>query len=131
MLALYSFELIKSRIMTRKQIAKKAEEIAWQTSKHYDPNASKQEWCHMAAIDMAYWMLSHQWVSVEEELPPLEKDVIVNFKWRNIENKRFGHRTDRSEVVTDKNGFATFNDDEIITHWMPIPPLAEEGGEND
>ena len=37
-------------------IKKKAHQIAWETSKHYDPNACKQEWCEMAAIDMASWL---------------------------------------------------------------------------
>lgn len=34
----------------------KAHQIAWETSKHYDPNACKQEWCEMAALDMASWI---------------------------------------------------------------------------
>ena len=37
-------------------IKKKAHQIAWEISKHYDPNACKQEWCEMAAIDMASWL---------------------------------------------------------------------------
>jgi len=37
-------------------IKEKAHQIAWELSKHYDPNACKQEWCEMAAIDMASWL---------------------------------------------------------------------------
>lgn len=37
-------------------IKKKAHQIAWEISKHYDPNACKKEWCEMAAIDMASWL---------------------------------------------------------------------------
>ena len=37
-------------------IKEKAHQIAWETSKHYDPNTCKQEWCEMAALDMADWM---------------------------------------------------------------------------
>ena len=37
-------------------IKKKAHQIAWETSKHYDPNACKQEWCEMAALAMASWL---------------------------------------------------------------------------
>jgi len=123
--------------MTKEQIEKKAKEIAEKMiglanySEYNTPDEQRNVIASAAkesALQMAQWVLSHQWVRVEDELPPLEKDVIVNFKWRNIENKRFGHRTDRPEVITDKNGFATFNDDEIITHWMPIPPM-EKGGE--
>ena len=36
--------------MTNKE---KAYQIAWQYSKHYDPNACKEEWVEMGAIDMA------------------------------------------------------------------------------
>ena len=38
--------------MSDKEMAHK---IAWEYTKHYDPTCSKQEWCEMAAIDMANW----------------------------------------------------------------------------
>lgn len=37
-------------------IKEKAHQIAWEASKHYDPNACRQEWCEMAALDMASWL---------------------------------------------------------------------------
>ena len=45
--------------MTKEQIEQKAHEIGWQISKHYDPNVCKQEWCEMAAKDMANWLLQN------------------------------------------------------------------------
>ena len=37
-------------------IKEKAHQIAWETSKHYDPLLSKESWCEMAALDMASWL---------------------------------------------------------------------------
>jgi len=37
-------------------IKEKACQIAWETSKHYDPLLSKESWCEMAALDMANWL---------------------------------------------------------------------------
>lgn len=37
-------------------IKEKAHQIAWETSKHYDPLLSKEGWCEMAALDMASWL---------------------------------------------------------------------------
>ncbi len=57
-------------------IKEKAHQIAWETSKHYDPDACKQEWCEMAAIDMAA-LLEKQgeqkpaWSEEDEEIPNL------------------------------------------------------------
>ena len=46
----------KQKYFDTDTIKKKAHQIAWEISKHYDPNACKQEWCEMAAIDMASWL---------------------------------------------------------------------------
>ncbi len=40
-----------------KSIKEKAHEIGWQSSKHYDPTACKQEWCEMAARESANYVL--------------------------------------------------------------------------
>lgn len=37
-------------------IKEKAHQIAWEMSKHYDPLLSKENWCEMAALDMASWL---------------------------------------------------------------------------
>lgn len=113
--------------MTKEQIEKKAKEIAWQESKHYDPIACKQEWCQMAAIDMACWLLSHQWVSVEDELPPQNERYSKYVIMRNrIGGHYIGCYDFVAELWLDGNLEMIYMD---ITHWMPIPPLVEEGGE--
>lgn len=62
-------------------IKKKAHQIAWEISKHYDPNACKQEWCEMAAIDMASWLEKqgeHKSINyADEEIVEAVKDISV------------------------------------------------------
>lgn len=38
------------------KIKEKAHQIAWKSSKNYDPILSKESWCEMAALEMAYWL---------------------------------------------------------------------------
>ena len=110
--------------MTQKQIEQKAKEIAGKYILPINQDAAVE-----CLIEMAEWVLSHQWMSVEDELPPFEEDVIVHYIWRTISSERFGHRSDNPKILTDENGFCNVMDDEIITNWMPIPPLTEKGGE--
>lgn len=79
----------------------------------------------------ATFALQNQWISVEDELPPYDKDVFVRYemlypklppdvgycvRWRTMDET----------VRKDKNQFSILGDMEI-THWMPIPSL--KGGE--
>lgn len=115
--------------MKKEQIEKKAHEIGWQISKHYDPNVCKQEWCEMAARDMANWLLDNMWISVEDELPPFDEVVIAHYNnGRSMYGEifehaeMFTHRTEDTYAVKDKNNFCIYCD-ERITHWIPIPKL--------
>lgn len=108
--------------MTKEQIREKAHEIGWQTSKHYDPNVCKQEWCEMAAMDMADWLLDNMWISVEEQLPPFNESVIVHYDNDDMGGEMFSIRTEDINVVKDNHDFCIYCD-EIITHWMSIPKL--------
>lgn len=108
--------------MTKKQIEKKAKEIASQWLEPSDYNIAKD-----AATEMGEWLLSHQWVSVEDELPPaLQEDNTTSIRVivRNEEDAVFvdAYNFQRKEWKMGK--VSIFN----VTHWMPIPPLAEEGG---
>lgn len=85
------------------------------------------------ALEMAKWLLSHQWISVEDELPPYEKDVFVRFvsRFPNESDKyEVGYctrwRTKDETILTDDKSFSFIGNMEI-THWMEIPTL--EGGE--
>lgn len=59
--------------MTKKQIEKKAKElgIKYQTPCHGVGDCEFE--ARQAATEMAEWLLAHQWVSVEDELPLAEK----------------------------------------------------------
>ena len=65
-----------------------------------------------------------QWISVEERLPEPEKDVIILAKNKYID---IDHLTDDGEdgYYWWKSDDVIWCDDDKITHWMPIPELAE------
>lgn len=64
-------------------------------------------------------LLSHQWISVEEELPPYEEDVFV----MNADGDAFGCWRTKSDVeYKDENDFVNYHPTKI-THWMEIPTL--------
>jgi hypothetical protein len=60
-----------------------AHQIAWETSKHYDPNACKQEWCEMAALDMAsriekQGLIAKGWRKNDKDSkPPVKNSVLM------------------------------------------------------
>lgn len=58
------------------------------------------------------------WISVKDRLPNLEDSVLVRNE-NEPEDMWFAHRTDRNDVVVDKNGFAVGYNSEI-THWQKI-----------
>lgn len=67
------------------------------------------------------------WIKVVDRLPEYEETVMVACHYKDDPEivYIFCHRTDRNEVITDKNGFATIPDFNI-THWMPIVPPTED-----
>ena len=68
-----------------------------------------------------------KWIKVEDALPKYEETVMVACHYKDDPeiDYIFCHRTDRNEVLTDKNGFAIIADF-TITHWMPIVPPKED-----
>ena len=68
-------------------------------------------------IDGAEYALSHQWISVEEYLPEYDESVIVAF---GDDDYALLHRSNNSNVLTDKNGFCNYGYKEVLA-WMPIP----------
>lgn len=65
----------------------------------------------------ADYALSHQWISVEKSLPEYDKAVIVAF---GDDDYALLHRSNNSNVLTDKNGFCNYGYKEVLS-WMPIP----------
>lgn len=108
--------------MKIKEIEQKAKEIANQWQEPSDYNIARD-----AATEMADWLLSHQWVSVEDELPPQKERYSKYVIMRNrIGGHYIGCYDFVNEMWLDGHLEMIYMD---ITHWMPIPPLAEEGGE--
>ena len=116
--------------MTKKQIEQKAKEFCKEDV--YGCNECCEECVQeiekQKMIDLANWALSHQWVSVEDELPPLEKKVLVKHKYGFQTAARFPYYDIRpDETFWGLNSEMPIGAD--ITHWMHIPLLlAEEGG---
>jgi hypothetical protein len=80
-----------------------------------------------------YYILTNQWISVDEALPEYEEDVFVRFIehfQNNTDEFEVGYctrwRTSDKSVKTDSKEFSIIGNMEI-THWMPIPEL--KGGE--
>ena len=67
------------------------------------------------------------WIKVEDALPEYEETVMVACHYKDDPeiDYIFCHRTDRNEVLSDKNGFAIIPDFNI-THWMRIVPPKED-----
>lgn len=117
--------------MKIEQIEAKAKEIASEWQEPSDYNITMEDIAMKAAILMAGWILSHQWVSVKDELPPaMSKDdpisdrVMVHTSLDCIFVDRYNHYY--QEWLTAKG-----HKDDNVTHWMPIPPMAEKGGKNE
>ena len=65
-------------------IKEKAHQIAWETSKHYDPLLSKESWCEMAALDMASWLEKQgEQKSAWSEEDSVRLQRIIDFLWKN------------------------------------------------
>lgn len=114
--------------MTKKQIEKKAEElgIKYQTPCHGVGDCEFE--VRQAATEMAEWLLSNQWVRVEDELPKDKQNVFIRLADGRSTSGWYSHSIEEWFISIGEIG----GDDclyERVTHWMPIPPLAEEGGE--
>ena len=112
--------------MTKKQIEKKAKEMA---NKYpaigFDSRYHRE--IYAAAMEMADWALYHQWVRVEDELPQQKERYS---KYVIMRNRIGGHYIGCYDFVAELWLDGNLEDIHMdITHWMPIPPLAEEGGE--
>lgn len=116
-----------SRVMTREQIEKKAKEME---NKYPEVgyNSKYHREIYSAAMEMAEWLLFNQWVSVEDELPKDKQNVFITLASGRSTCGWYSHTIEEWFISVGEIG----GDDclyEHVTHWMPIPPLAEEGCE--
>ena len=111
-------EILKKRI---KEAAK--EYAANQTGLDYIGETA----CERGFIDGAEYAFSHQWISVEEAMPELNKEVLVMFPDRTttVSARYKTFNTDGRDVIAWKNGDYTYAD-LWIKYWMPIPVLKEK-----
>lgn len=92
-------------------------------------NSVSEEQCLRvyAFEDGAEWALSHQWISVDEELPPRNDDITyvafsehvlvrIDFEGNIIHRTAYYDYANKRWTMYDKH----------VTHWMHIPSL--EGG---
>lgn len=121
--------------MTRKQIEQKAKE-------EYpdEPIHTKDEFTRMMRqsflvlfrkcfVKGAEFALSHQWVSVEDEMPP---QMGRYSQYVIMLNRVGGHYIGCYDFVAKKWLDGHLEDVYMdVTHWMPIPPMAEEGGKDE
>lgn len=59
------------------------------------------------------------WISVEDELPPLNQDVFVAFPI----NQGYARAIDRMIQNIEDNGYVDWELITGITHWLPLPQL--------
>lgn len=114
--------------MTKEQIKEKAKELAINATRSIDDNGKEvyNALVEAALQDMAEWLLDNMWISVEDELPPFEKCVIVHYDNGGCRyGEMFSHRTEDDYVIKDKYDFCNYFY-EKITHWMQIPKLNEK-----
>lgn len=73
----------------------------------------------------AEWMLNHQWISVEEALPPYGESVLVIDEAHvalGDNDCYFNHRSNDPNVKTHDDGFCYYGRRKVL-YWMPIPKL--------
>ncbi len=102
-----------------KRIDKAAMDYAYNGPYYADDSRMRYE----SFMTGAKWVLSHQWVSVEDTLPPFNGDIIL----RRDET----YRVALCMWIDGRFVDMTKNDDFVATHWMPIPPLPEKRKERE
>lgn len=95
-------------------IKEKAHQIAWETSKDYDPLSSKESWCEMAALDMASWFEKqgeYSWKPTEEQLEALD------YAYNNCSDTERGNYYERvlADLIADLHKLYEKQDEEKPT----------------
>ena len=79
-----------------------------------------------AFIEGATWADTHpHWISVKDELPPLNQDVLVVFAANQVNEVGI----DRIIQNIEDNGYEDWELFTGITHWMPLPQAPKKGDE--
>lgn len=118
-----------------KEIKKKAKEIAREIEERLMETTTmtpgeiemRGDYAEDGALAMAEWLLSHQWVSVDDERPKEGEEVMMAYI--DFKGKRRYATGKKMAVGMQVYGLMPLSRQPSVTHWMPIPPIAEEGGE--
>lgn len=73
-------------------------------------------------------MKAEDWNKVTDGLPEYGEEVLVAYKTKQCEDVgfRMGHRVQWRFATTDKNDFALFIGEEMVTHWQEIVSPKED-----
>lgn len=104
----------KVKELIREVIRNNVDNLSFGDDKHNAPLRKANGLLHDALIEIE----KSDWVSVKDRLPDLDDSVLVRNE-NDPEDMWFAHRTDRNDVVVDKNSFAVGYNSEI-THWQKI-----------
>ena len=108
----------KGKELIQEVISNNVDSLEFGNDKHNAPLRKANSLLHDALIELG----KSDWVSVEEELPPYEEDVLVCNE-NEPSDIWFGHRTSDRRVVVDEHEFAKGYG--TITHWRKIDKLEE------
>lgn len=118
-----------NRVMTKKQIeAMMAKQKEASKSTPFLNTEMGQYAYQLGFEDGVDHALSHLWVRVEDELPKDKQNMFITLADGRSTSGWYSHTIEEWFISVGEIG----GDDclyEHVTHWMPIPPLAAEGGE--
>ena len=108
--------------MNKEQIEQAAMEIGKNNERCYlkydgETETTSYEECRDSSLEMAKWLLSHQWISVEDELPKNYERVLILYE-HGI--PRVGYCVYQYHQI---NWYLDYNDNPIVlvSHWALIP----------
>ena len=96
-----------------------AENCIGKRTRNHPANQLEEIIIRDACIEMAEWLLSHQWISVDEELPEEHSVILTHHRTMNECFVLYYEDGSFSDYMPFTEG--------AIDYWMPIPTL--EGGE--
>lgn len=70
------------------------------------------------------------WISVKEQLPPLNKPVIAleKGKWAHVAMRFIEGRYVYAQQYFEGPDYPEFASSDALTHWMTLPELPERSG---
>lgn len=116
-------DMVKSRMRKDKQkgvvVAKGANQYSVIVRWEHESGGVSQE--HVESLELIPHANQNRWIGVNDSLPP-ENETVLLLDHRN--NMRSGY-LDGDAIVFIYTDSDDWLDDEMITHWQPIPALPE------